>query len=153
MATVDVREFQGDSIVIHFGGQLNSVDAYTFANSLISFADTVRLINAEINPGQDIDVRLDAVGPGSFKAVIKQVKKGLARLFTSAPQNVFWILATLYIENSLEGPSTIEIAKDAVTIQRGDERIIISKDIFDHYERIKENVEIQRHVSGTFKAV
>ena len=78
LTTVDVRKFEGDSIVVHFGGQLTSVDAYTFANSLISFADTVRSINAQINPGQDIDIRLDAVGPGSFKAVIKQVKKGLS---------------------------------------------------------------------------
>lgn len=45
------------------------------------------------------------------------------------------------------------MTKEAVTIERGDERIIISRDIFDQYEKIKENVEIQEHVSGTFKAV
>ena len=107
LTTVDVRRFEGDSIVIHFGGHLTSVDAFTFANSLISFAETVRSVNAQINPGQDIDVRLDAVGPGSFKAVIKQIKKGVTSLFTSAPQNVFWIIAALYIENSLEGTRSL----------------------------------------------
>ena len=153
LTTVDVRKFEGESIVVHFGGQLTSVDAYTFANSLISFADTVRLINAQINPSQDIDVRLDAVGPGSFKAVIKQVKKGLASLFTSAPQNVFWIIAALYIENSLEGTSTITVSRDTVTIQRGDERIIIPKDAFDGYKRIMEDTEVHQQVSRTFEAV
>lgn len=89
LATVDVRQFGGDTIVVHFGGQLTSVDAYTFANSLVAFADTVRGVNAQINPGQNIEVRLEAVGPGSFKAVIKYVKKGLIGLFASAPQNIF----------------------------------------------------------------
>ena len=153
LTTVDVRKFEGDSIVVHFGGQLTSVDAYTFANSLISFADTVRSINAQINPGQDIDIRLDAVGPGSFKAVIKQVKKGLSGFFTSAPQNVFWILATLYIENSLDGTSAIMVSRDTVTIQRGDERIIINKDAFDGYKRVMEDLEVHKQVSRTFETV
>ena len=153
LAIVDVRQFEGDTIVVHFGGQLTSVDAYTFANSLISFADAVRAVNAQVNPGQDIDIRLDAVGPGSFKAVIKQARKGFARLFTSAPQHVFWIVAALLIENSLEGTSTIKVEREAVTIQRGSETIIISKDVFEKYEQIKKNDEVYRHVSNTFKCV
>ena len=31
MGTVDLRDLSGDQIVIHFGGELTSVDAYTFA--------------------------------------------------------------------------------------------------------------------------
>ena len=145
LATVDVRKFAGESIVVHFGGQLTSVDAYTFANSLISLADTVRAINAQINPGQDIDVRLDAVGPGSFKAVVKKAKTGLAGLFTGAPRNVFWIIAALYIENSLEGTSSITVSKDMVTIERGGARR--SSSTRTHLMTIRELWKIQRFKS------
>ena len=69
MGTIDLRELNSDQIVIHFGGALTSVDAYTFGNSLVSLADTIRAINETINPGQNIEIRLDAVGLGSFRAV------------------------------------------------------------------------------------
>ena len=35
MGAIDLGELKGDQIVIHYGGALTSVDAYTFANSLI----------------------------------------------------------------------------------------------------------------------
>ena len=153
LATVDVRQFGGDTIVVHFGGQLTSVDAYTFANSLVAFADTVRGVNAQINPGQNIEVRLEAVGPGSFKAVIRYVKKGLIGLFASAPQNIFWIIVALYIENSIEGTSTLEVADDAVVIVRGEEKIIMPREAFEQYEMVRSCVDVQKNVSKTFMCV
>ena len=153
LTTVDVRQFDGETIVVHFGGQLTSVDAYTFANSLVAFADTVRGVNAQINPGQSIEVRLEAVGPGSFKAVIKYVKKGLVGLFVSAPKNIFWIIAALYIENSIEGNSTIEVAEDTVTIVRGEEKIVMTREAFEQYEKVKSCVDVQKNISKTFRCV
>ncbi len=153
VATVDVRRFKHDQIVIHFGGELTSVDAYTFANSLISFADTVRSVNAVVNPGQSIDVRLDAVGDGSFKAVIKQVRKGLGGFFSSAPSNVFWIIAALFIENSIDGESTIIIKEDVIIIERGGERIILSRDAYSQFENVRKDPEVRRNMSRTFKAM
>jgi hypothetical protein len=85
-------ELAGDQIVIHFGGALTSVDAYTFGNSLIAFADTVRSVNALLNPEQNIEIRLEAVGPGSFRAVIKKLKKGLGGFFSHGIDNVFWAI-------------------------------------------------------------
>jgi hypothetical protein len=55
VGTVDLRKLEGDQIVIHFGGSLTSVDAYTFANSLVAFADTIRAVNASINPFAMVD--------------------------------------------------------------------------------------------------
>ena len=87
MGIIDLRKFDDDKIVVHFGGQLSSVDAYTFANSLVSLADLVRAINEVVNPGQNIEVRLDAVGPGSFRAVIKRVKKGFGARRIATPED------------------------------------------------------------------
>ena len=64
MGIVDLRPLERDEIVVHYGGSLNSVDAYTFANSLISLADTAREINKIINPDQPIEVRIEAIDRG-----------------------------------------------------------------------------------------
>lgn len=153
LSTIDVRRFERDQIVVHFGGRLTSVDAYTFANSLVSFADTVRAVNALVNPSQEIDVRLEAVGPGSFRALIKQTKRGLGGLFKSAPANVFWIIAALFIEQSLEGESSITVNGDEVVISRGKERIIVSKEVFEQVETAKRDDAVRRGMRRTFENI
>ena len=49
VSTIDLRKLEGNQIVIHFGGSLTSVDAYTFGNSSIAFADMVRSVNGVVN--------------------------------------------------------------------------------------------------------
>ena len=90
MATVNLGELGGDQIVIHFGGALTSVDAYTFGISLVAFADTIRAVNGILNPEQNIEIRLEAIGPGSFRAVVKRLKKGFGGFFARGAEAVFW---------------------------------------------------------------
>ena len=97
MGTIDLSEISGDQIVIHYGGALTSVDAYTFANSLVAFADAVRAINRVINPEQPIEIRVEAIGPGSFRAVIKKSVKGLGGFFSRGIEKVFWAVVTAVI--------------------------------------------------------
>ncbi len=63
MGTIDLRHLGGSEVVIHFGGSLKSVDVYTFANSLVGFADTVRAVNKLVDPNCAIEVRVEAVIP------------------------------------------------------------------------------------------
>lgn len=153
MGTVDLRKFEGDQIVIHFGGHLTSVDAYTFANSLISLADTIRAVNDTVNPGQSIEIRLDSVAPGSFKAIIKRVKKGIGGFFSKAPDNLAWILIALLIESIIDGGQTIEVLDDHVIITNGSDRVIVTKDAFEQVENVRNNPRIRRGIQKTFEAV
>ena len=154
MGVIDLRRLDNDQIVIHFGGQLTSVDAYTFGNSLVSLADTIRAINETINPGQNIEVRLDAVGPGSFRAVIKKVKKGLGGFLSRAPENAFWaILAVWLINPTFQEDRTIEVFDDRVEISEGGDTIIISREAFDQFQNTRNNPRIERAVRRTFETI
>jgi hypothetical protein len=64
----DLTKLRDDEVVFHFGGRLNEVDAYTFANTLLALVDGLRAVNQQINPGFGIDIRIDALGGGSFRA-------------------------------------------------------------------------------------
>jgi hypothetical protein len=154
--TVDLRTLEGDQIVIHFGGALTSVDAYTFANSLVSFADTARAVNAVINPGQSIEIRLEAVGPGSFRAVIKRIQKGLGGFFSTGAQTVFWgiIVALIYDKLIKADPeSIIRVGPNEVVIERGSDKIIISKEIYDQAKNAGASPEVQTNLSRTFEVI
>lgn len=156
MGTIDLRELRGDEVVIHFGGALTSVDAYTFANSLVSFADAARLINEDVAPGENIEVRVQAIGEGSFRALLKRVPKGLSKLFSRGADAIVWgVLATIIYEKALkEDPATtITVNSQEVIIQRGGDKIIVSKDTFDRAAKLKKNPEVQKSIAKTFDAV
>jgi len=156
MATVDLRQFDSDQIVIHFGGALTSIDAYTFANSLVAFADTVRSTNGLINPGQGIEVRVEAIGPGSFRAVIKRVTRGLGGFFSDGATRVFWglIAALIYDKLIRSDPSAnITVNTNEVVFQIGKDRVIVPRAVYDQMENVRADPEVQRNLSRTFQAI
>src|SRR5665213_3561300 len=116
MGTIDLRELDGDQIVIHFGGELRSVDAYTFANSLVAFADVATAVNSVVNPGQNIELRLEANGPGSYRAVVKRRPKNPAGFFSRGIENLLWqavglvVVAPFFVHSD----STVTINTDEV---------------------------------------
>ena len=156
MGTVDLGDFDTDQVVIHFGGALTSVDAYTFANSLVAFADTVRSVNAVINPRQNIEVRLEAIGPGSFRAVVKRVASGLGGFFSRGAEAVFWgVIGALIYEQIVKDDveSKIVVNTDEVVIHRGGDRIIIPRAVYDQMPNVRSNPEVMKNLNRTFQVI
>lgn len=156
MGIVNVGDLGGEQIVVHFGGALTSVDAYTFGNSLIAFADTVRAVNGVLNPGQYIEIRLEAVGPGSFRAVVKRLKKGLGGFLARGAEAVFWgIIATLIYENLLKHDphTTIRVEPNEVIIEKDGDTIIIPRTIYEQMPAVRTDPQVQKNLSRTFQVI
>jgi hypothetical protein len=156
LGTFDLTKFDGDQVVVHFGGSVASVDAYTFANSLIAFADTVRAINAVVNPGQDIEIRLEAQGPGSYRAVVRRLKKGIGGFFSRGAETLFWSLVAALILDHFVGTKpevVVTVDKDEVIIQDGGDRIIVPRNVYDALPNVRKSPEVQKNLSRTFRAI
>jgi hypothetical protein len=156
MGTVDLSELRGDQIVIHFGGAVTSVDAYTFGNSLVAFADTIRAVNGVVNPNQNIEIRLEALGPGSFRAVVKRISKGLGGIFTRGAEAVFWgVIATLIYEHLIKNDPKVKITvnADQVIIEKGGDTIIVPRNVYDQMPNVRKNAEVQKNLSKTFQVI
>jgi hypothetical protein len=156
MATVDLRQFENDQIVIHFGGALTSIDAYTFANSLVAFADTVRSVNGVVNPGQGIEVRVEALGDGSFRAVIKKLAKRLPGFLSDGAVRIFWgLIAALIFDRLIRSDpsSRITINTNEVIIETGRDRVIVPRAIYDQAQHVRIDPEVQRNLSRTFQTI
>jgi hypothetical protein len=155
MGTVDLRELKGDQIVIHYGGQLTSVDAYTFANSLIAFADTVRSVSNVLDPGPRIEVRLEALGEGSFRAVIKRMPTGLSQFLKRGAESLFFAYIAYLIIDRIHGPDAnqIQVNTDEVIITRGKDRIIVPRTVYDGAPKLKEDPKVQDNIARTFEAI
>jgi hypothetical protein len=75
MAILRFDDFENDTIILHFGGAERNIDAYTIAEALIGFADMARAISATVDPGTDIEILVEATGPGSYRTRIRRIKK------------------------------------------------------------------------------
>lgn len=154
MATISLAEFRDDTVVVHFGGDFAAIDAYTLAYSLLGFADTARAVSAAIDPGQEIEILVEATGPGSYRTVIRRVRKGLGGFFSEGTKAVFWgIVATLIWETIIksEPKPQITINTGEVIIQHGTDRIIVPRHYHDAAQNAQKSPDVQEGLRRTFE--
>ena len=152
--TIDLRGLD-DEFVIHYGGRLNQVNAYTFANSLIALADSIRATNTVLNPGQDVEIAVEALGQGSFRARIRTTKKSLKNLFSLQGAGTGLIVGLLgnYIWQAAHPnePPNIIVNDDSIVFEYGDARVILPKEAYSAYEQTRNLKEVKRGVAQAFE--
>lgn len=88
MTTIDLKNYTDDEgFVLHFGGSPREVNTYTFANALVAFSDVYRELNSQLYHGETIELRLEALGPGSFRAKVKGLRRRVQGLLGGASRS------------------------------------------------------------------
>ena len=117
------------------GGQMHQVDALTFGDAFVSLAEAIRAINHDLNPGYGLEIQIEAVGPGSFRARLKTTKKSLRNLFSAASvRDVVVALFATFLWGKVispDQPPKIIVDGEVVVIEHGEDRIIVLKEVFD----------------------
>lgn len=85
MSTIELGQFE-DAFVIHFGTPTTRINAYTLATTLTNLADAAKAANSTINPGYEIEVLVETLGGGSFRAKVRTIYRGAGNLFS--PQDL-----------------------------------------------------------------
>jgi len=154
MATIDLRTFSDNEFVLHFGGRPSEVDAFTFANSLLAISEALRAINREISPDTSVEIAIDAVGTGSFRARIKKTKRGDGSLLKTLGKEIgVTLLAALIAEKALHHPTQIIVKDDSYVIESDGDRVILPREVYDAKERLKHPQEIDQHLSRAFEVM
>lgn len=155
MPTLDVRSFE-DSFVIHFGGDFERINAYTLASALVGVADAAKAANAVINPGYDIEVVVEALGHGSFRAKVRALYKGAGNLFTrdNLKAVVLSVIAAFVYERTLASDRdvTVHVNEGEVIIEQGDTRIIVPRDVHEAKKDVEDVPEFRQGVGRAVKA-
>jgi hypothetical protein len=152
MADIALSQFHEDTIVVHFGGDFAAIDAYTLANSLIGFADTARAVSRIIDPGQEIEILVEATGPGSFRTVIRRVRRGASGVFSEGAKAIFWgVIATLIYDAVVNKDVNVTINTNEVIIQQGRDRVIVPRNVYDAAQNAKKGEDVQKGLRRTFQ--
>jgi hypothetical protein len=155
MATLRFDDFENDTIVLHFGGAEGSIDAYTLAEALIGFADMARAISATVDPGTDIEILVEATGPGSYRTRIRRIKKGYGGLLAIGG-TVFWGIVSNYIYDNYvknDPPPQVTVNADGTVVKIGKHTIIVSAAVHSGTEHAKQNPAVQSGLAKTFAAL
>ena len=156
MRVLEIKHFQ-DCVVLHFETEGKRINAYTLASTLVSIADAAKAANDTINPGYDVEIVVEAFGPGSFRAKLTAVYRKHHNLFSQqiALALVIGILGNYIYERTLATKNgvKVQIFTDEVIIEQGDERIVIPRNVYDATRQVEKEPRFVNAMSRTFQAI
>lgn len=155
MATFEIPR-EVNRFVLYFETSRHEVNAYAFASALVGLADAVREANAAVNPGYRVEVVVEALESGSFKATVKTVFTRAKNLFShAAVQAVIWGIVSTHIYEKFiksEERPTITVSQDMVVIEVGNDKIIVPRDIYEAKKQIEKSERFKHAIGKVFDA-
>ncbi len=155
MRVVDISQFE-HSVVIHFETDDTRINAYTLASTLVAFADAAKAANATLNAGSEIEIVVEALGPGSFRARIRTLYASSKNLFSNqlVVGLAIGVLGNYIYERTLavDDKVIVEVKTDEVVIQRGDDRVVVPRNVYDATRKVEKNPQFVQAVARTFQA-
>jgi hypothetical protein len=159
MADINLSEFAGDEIVFHFGGRPSEVDAYTFANTLLAFSEALQEISRQLDPNTRIEITIEGLGEGSFRAKLRTVTKLLSRLLQStaaqeAARNIILPLLMMFIyDRYFADRARIIVTDDSYIYEHGHDRIIMPKFIYDKKKSMRDPAAVDKQIARGFSVL
>lgn len=150
MQIINIEEYN-EEVVLHFGGERKKINAYTLASTLVSIADAVKEANSVINPGYDVEVLVEALGEGSFRAKIKTAFKGAGNIFSQDTLKVIAlsVVANFIYEHTL-APDTdvvVNVSEHEVIIQQGDKQVVVPRTTYEATKEVQKSEKFRNSIS------
>jgi len=156
MKIVDISKFE-DAVVLYFDTSNTTINAYTLASTLVSISDAAKAANSSVNAGHNIEVVVEALGEGSFKAKISAVYAQSKNIFSSqvVAGVIIGLLSNYIYERvfSLDDSIKVEINTNEVIIEKGDERIVVPRNVYDATREAEKNPKFVQSIERTFQAI
>ncbi len=156
MPSINIAEF-ADGFVIHFDTAGERINVYTLASTLVGIADAAKAANADINHGYDIEVVVEAIGPGSFRAFIRAIYKESGNLFSgeSLRAIILAVVASFIYERScaVEHPIKVEVYTKEVVIESGPNKVVVPREVYDATRIVENDPQFVRGINRTFEAI
>jgi hypothetical protein len=155
LTTLEVRR-EIDRFVLYFDTPKHEVNAYALASALVGLADAVREANAVVNPGHVVEVVVEALSDGSFKATVRTVYTKAKNLFshTAVQAIIYGIISTHIYEKGIktDAPPKIAVTDDLVTIEIGKDKIIVPKNVYEAKRQLEKSERFNNAIGKMFDA-
>jgi len=146
-----------NGFVLYFETPETRINAYALASTLVALSDAAKAANRNLNSGFDIEIVVEALAGGSFKARIAAIAK-VTGIFVAQQvvlPTVVGVLASYIYEHNFakrEGVKVI-IETNEVIVKDGDNRIIIPRNVHEATEQISRDPAFVRSMNRMFDGV
>lgn len=156
MTSVRIQRLD-DVFVIYFGTATPRINAYTLATTLTNLADAAKAANAAINPGYEIEIVVEALAGGSFKAQIRALYKQVGNLFSEQAVNavILSVLANFIYQHTLapDAQVTVNVGASEVVIEQGDTRVVVPREVHDATQAAEKSPAFRAGVARAMQAL
>jgi hypothetical protein len=139
-----------NSLVLYFETPEKVINAYALASTLVGLADAAKAAGRTLNSAIDIEIVVEAVASGSFKAKISAFAResGLFIKQQAIPTLVLGVLANYIYDHTLAKKSPIEVVinTDEVVIVQGENRIVVPRQVHEATQEVARNPAFVRSV-------
>jgi len=129
--------------VLYFETLDRRINAYALASTLVSLSDAAKVASRTLNSAIDVEIVVEALGSGSFKAKISALARssGLFVAQQMVMPLVVGVLATYIYEHTLAKKDEISVTvnTDEVVISHGDDRLIVPRNVHDASQEVAQN--------------
>ncbi|MCE8025490.1 hypothetical protein [Billgrantia aerodenitrificans] len=156
MKVVEISKID-DSVVLYFDTKQSRINAYSLASILVSIADAAKAANATLNPGHEIEIVVEALSEGSFKARISASYKSVKNIFSSqiVAGVIIGVISSYIYERTLsvDDEIKVEIHTDEVIIEKGEERLVVPRQVYDSARQVERDPKFVQAIDRTFEAI
>lgn len=152
---VNLADFK-DTFIISYDGELHSIEANTFANSIVALSRIIEEINYLISPDSKVEIRIETINRGSFKPTIRVCKKIWNKVAPFLPEKnttVPTFIALFALFQQQNNKDTMTIKDDEVIIENPSSKIIIPREIYNNADRIKNQKNIKSEIASSFDII
>jgi hypothetical protein len=153
LAVVEIPK-EVDRFVLYFDTPRREVNALALASALIGLSDAVREANAAVNPGYRVEVVVEALGDGSFQAIVRTIYGKARDLFSNEAVKaiVYGIIATHIYEVALktDTPPKITVSPEYVIVESGKDKIVVPRDVYEAKKQLEKSDRFNSAVGQVF---
>ena len=143
--------------VLYFDTPEPRVNAYAFASTIVALADAAKAAGRTLNSAVDIEVVVEALGQGSFRARISAIvrESGLFVKQQLISGLIIGVMSTYVYDHTLAKRDKIEVHVDEkeVVITQGNDRIIVPRDVYNAEQMVAKNPTFARSMDKMLGSV
>jgi hypothetical protein len=146
-----------NGFVLYFETPEPRINAYAFASTLVALADAAKAAGRTLNSAIDIEIVIEALGPGSFRARISAIARegGLFVKQQLVTGVIIGVLSTYVYDHTLSkrDPIHVQVNTDEVIITHGDDRIIVPREVHQATQMVEQNPVFVRSMDRMLSSV
>jgi len=151
-----IASFENE-LVLYFETPEPRISAYALASTLVALSDAAKAAGRTLNSTVDFEIVVEALGSGSFRARITAIARE-SGLFVGKQIIVpllIGVLGAYVYDHTLnrKEPVQVQVTTDEVIITKGDDRIIVPREIHEKTQEVAKNPTFVRSMNRMLNSV